>query len=112
MAEHVTKQWEAQFRPLLTVESAAALIQRSHVAAGTAINRLVDAGVLVQRNLGKQRYRVFEAPGVLRPVHLSRAGTCKPNRRYRHRRTSAARAATRHVSQCWLRIELAVHLLT
>jgi Fic family protein len=51
--------------PLLTVESAAGLIDRSDVATGAAINRLVEAGVLTQRNVGKQRYRIFEAPGVL-----------------------------------------------
>ena len=51
--------------PLLTVESAAALIDRSEVATSAAIGRLVDAGVLVQRNAGRQRYRVFEAPEVL-----------------------------------------------
>lgn len=51
--------------PLITVESAAALINRSEVAAGTAINRLLDAGILRQRNIGKQRYRIFEAPAVL-----------------------------------------------
>lgn len=51
--------------PLLTVESAAALIDRSEVATSAAIGRLVDAGVLVQRNVGRQRYRVFEAPDVL-----------------------------------------------
>lgn len=51
--------------PLVTVDSAAALVGRSGVAAGTAVNRLVDAGVLVQRNVGRQRYRVYEAPGVL-----------------------------------------------
>ena len=26
-----------------------------------AVNKLVEAGVLVQRNVGKQRYRSFEA---------------------------------------------------
>lgn len=51
--------------PLVTVESAAALTGRSDVAAGAAVNRLVDAGVLVQRNLSRQRYRVFEAPAVI-----------------------------------------------
>jgi Fic family protein len=51
--------------PLLTVDSAALLLDRSDVAAGSAVNRLAEAGVLVQRNIGKQRYRVFEAPGVL-----------------------------------------------
>ncbi len=51
--------------PLLTVESAAGLIDRSDVATGAAINRLVDAGILTQRNIGRQRYRIFEAPTVL-----------------------------------------------
>ncbi len=51
--------------PLLTVESAADLIARSDVATGAAINRLVDSGILTQRNIGKQRYRIFEAPTVL-----------------------------------------------
>ena len=51
--------------PLITVESAAGLINRSDVAAGGAINRLVEAGILLQRNVGKQRYRIFEAPTVL-----------------------------------------------
>ncbi len=51
--------------PLLTVESVAGLIDRSDVAAGAAINRLVDAGILTQRNVGRQRYRIFEAPTVL-----------------------------------------------
>ena len=51
--------------PLLTVESASELIDRSDVAAGAAINRLAEAGILTQRNIGKQRYRIFEAPTVL-----------------------------------------------
>ncbi len=51
--------------PLMTVESAAGLINRSEVAAGAAINRLLDTGILTQRNIGKQRYRIFEAPAVL-----------------------------------------------
>jgi hypothetical protein len=51
--------------PLLTVESAAGLIDRSDVATGAAINRLVEAGILNQRNIGKQRYRIFDAPTVL-----------------------------------------------
>lgn len=51
--------------PLLTVESAARLTERSKVAAGSAVNRLAEAGILVQRNMGKQRYRIFEASEVL-----------------------------------------------
>lgn len=51
--------------PLLTVESGAALIDRSDVATGGAINRLLATGILLQRNVGKQRYRIFEAPAIL-----------------------------------------------
>ena len=51
--------------PLLTVDSAAGLISRSDVATGAAINRLVATEILTQRNLGKQRYRIFEAPAIL-----------------------------------------------
>jgi Fic family protein len=51
--------------PIVTVESAAALMGRSTVRAGEAINRLVEARILRQRNAGRQRYRVFEAAGVL-----------------------------------------------
>lgn len=51
--------------PLITVESAAKMIDRSQVAAGDAINRLLEADIITQKNLGKQRYRVFEAPAVL-----------------------------------------------
>ena len=32
---------------------------------GSAVNRLAEAGILVQRNIGRQRYRIFEAPEVL-----------------------------------------------
>lgn len=51
--------------PLVTVDSAARLIGRSSVATSAAVNRLVQAGVLVQRNVGRQRYRVFEAPAIV-----------------------------------------------
>jgi Fic family protein len=51
--------------PLLTVESGAGLIDRSDVATGGAINRLLATGILLQRNVGKQRYRIFEAPAIL-----------------------------------------------
>jgi Fic family protein len=51
--------------PLLTVGSAARLTDRSDVAAGSAVNRLVEAEIVAQRNLGRQRYRIFEAPEVL-----------------------------------------------
>lgn len=52
--------------PVLTVDSAARLIDRSAMRTGEAVNRLVDAGILRQRNTARQRYRVFEADDVVR----------------------------------------------
>jgi Fic family protein len=51
--------------PVLTVESAAGLIDRSTVRTGEAVNRLAEAGIVRQREVGRQRYRVFEVPDVL-----------------------------------------------
>jgi Fic family protein len=51
--------------PVVTVESATKLIGRSTARAADAVNALVAAGILRQRNVGCQRYRVFEAPDVL-----------------------------------------------
>jgi Fic family protein len=51
--------------PVFTVETAARLIGRSEMRTGDAINRLEEAGVLRQRNVGRQRYRVFEATDVI-----------------------------------------------
>ncbi|MCU1400342.1 MAG: filamentation induced by cAMP protein Fic [Acidimicrobiales bacterium] len=51
--------------PVITVDSAARLIGRSEMRTGEAINRLEAAGVLRQRNIGRQRYRVFEAADVV-----------------------------------------------
>lgn len=51
--------------PVITVESAARLIARSEMRTGDAVNRLEAAGVLRQRNVGRQRYRVFEAADVI-----------------------------------------------
>jgi Fic family protein len=51
--------------PMITVESTARLIGRSEMRTGEAINRLEAAGVLRQRNIGRQRYRVFEAADVV-----------------------------------------------
>ena len=50
---------------MITVESAARLIGRSEMRTGEAVNRLEAAGVLRQRNVGRRRYRVFEAAGVV-----------------------------------------------
>ncbi len=51
--------------PIFTVPSAAAIIRRSDVATGSAVNQLTEKGVLKQRTVGKERYRVFEAPDVI-----------------------------------------------
>ena len=47
--------------PVLTTSTAAELVGRSFQAANQAIGRLVDAGVLLQVNIGR-RNRAFEAP--------------------------------------------------
>jgi Fic family protein len=51
--------------PVITVDTAARLIGRSEMRTGEAVNRLEAAGVLRQRNVGRQRYRVFEAADVV-----------------------------------------------
>lgn len=51
--------------PIVTVESASKLIDRSKARTTDAVNALAEAGVLRQRNVGRQRYRVFEATEVL-----------------------------------------------
>ena len=50
--------------PVLTVATAAELAGRSFQATNLSIDRLVDAGVLVQVNVGR-RNRVFEAPELI-----------------------------------------------
>jgi len=50
--------------PILTVDSAAALIGRTFKPAAHAIERLVDAGILRQVTVGR-RNRAFEAPEVI-----------------------------------------------
>lgn len=51
--------------PVVSVESASALIGRSKARTTDAVNDLGEVGILRQRNVGKQRYRVFEATDVL-----------------------------------------------
>ncbi|MEJ7719484.1 MAG: hypothetical protein WKF58_03165 [Ilumatobacteraceae bacterium] len=73
--------------PVITVDAAARLIERSTVRTGEAIKRLESAGVLRQRNVGRQRYRVFEAPDVidlfagLERALASQPATPQPRRR-------------------------------
>ena len=54
--------------PIFTVSSVAGMIGRSAVATGSAVNQLAEAGVLRQRTVGKERYRVFEVPDVIRLI--------------------------------------------
>jgi Fic family protein len=51
--------------PIVTVQSATGLIGRSKARTAEAIKALADAGILRQRNVGRQRDRVFEASRVL-----------------------------------------------
>ena len=50
--------------PVLTAATAATLVERSFQATTLAMNRLVDAGVLVQVSVGR-RNRAFEAPELI-----------------------------------------------
>ncbi len=80
--------------PVITIDRAARLIGRSAMRTGEAVNRLEAAGVLRQRNVGRQRYRVFEAADVvdlftgLERALASASGdtaTAPPTRRVPHR---------------------------
>ena len=51
--------------PVLTVDSASRRLGISPNRVGPAVNALAEAGVLAQRNVGRQRYRLFAAPAVL-----------------------------------------------
>ena len=51
--------------PVLTVETARRLIDRSWVRTNDGVGRLVEAGILTQRNTGRRRDRIFEAPDVV-----------------------------------------------
>jgi len=50
--------------PVVTVNSAAALIGRTYPAANNAVSQLTDAGVLKQVNLGR-RNRAYEAGDII-----------------------------------------------
>ncbi|MGH9169691.1 MAG: Fic family protein [Acidimicrobiales bacterium] len=50
--------------PVVTVNSAAALIRRTYPAANNAVTQLVEAGVLKQVNIGR-RNRAYEAPEII-----------------------------------------------
>lgn len=58
--------------PVLTVDTAAALIGRSQPRTNAAVARLVEAGVITQTTLGR-RNRVFEVTGLIDALtHLER----------------------------------------
>lgn len=54
--------------PIFSIDSAATAIQRSTVATGHAVTQLTDSGILTLRTVGKQRYRIFEAPDATRLI--------------------------------------------
>lgn len=51
-------------RPVIRVATAARFLEVSEVAAGTAINRLADSGILTKA-AGENRYRIWQASEVL-----------------------------------------------
>lgn len=80
--------------PVVTVNSAAALIGRTYPAANNGVSQLVEAGVLRQVNLGR-RNRAYEAPEIIAAfTDLERqlaspegdTRTCEPVRRVPRRR--------------------------
>ena len=54
--------------PVFSIDLAATAIQRSTVATGQAVSRLTNSGILTVRSVGKQRYKIFEAPDVIRLI--------------------------------------------
>ena len=51
--------------PVITVKSAASLVDRSTVQTNDAVKRLVDAGILTQVDLDRRRNRAFEATAII-----------------------------------------------
>lgn len=66
--------------PVLTAATAAALVERSVQATTLAVTRLVDAGVLVQVNVGR-RNRAFEAPELIEAFNALDRRLASPARR-------------------------------
>ena len=67
--------------PVLTVATAAGLTGRSFQAANQAIERLVEAGALVQINVGR-RNRAFEAPELIDVFTALETAAGQPSRRH------------------------------
>jgi Fic family protein len=80
--------------PVVSVESASTLIGRSKARTTDAVNALAAAGILRQRNVGMQRYRIFEATDVLdlfTGLERALASPSGDTRRDRPRRPGPAR---------------------
>ena len=99
---------------VITVDSAARLIGRSEMRTGEAVNRLEAAGVLRQRNIGRQRYRVFEAADVVDLfTGLERAlasptgnsATAAPTRRASSSNTATSSRRAPGASRYWRSVE-------
>ena len=73
-----TGSWGPAGSPVLTVESASRLVGVNPNRVGPAVNALAEAGVLEQRNVGRQRYRLFESPAVLDPWAVADADLVGP----------------------------------
>lgn len=76
--------------PVLTVESAAALIGRTYNPANEAVGRLVQAGIMHQITIGKTQPRL-RGPGDHRRIHRSGAPARKSLRRHPHLPAGTAR---------------------
>ena len=70
--------------PLFTATGAAALIDRSFIAANEAIARLLDAGIVRQVSMGR-RNRALRSAGDRLGLHRSGATAGEPRRGYEHR---------------------------
>jgi Fic family protein len=64
--------------PVVTVASAASLINRTTQATNEAFKTLTTVGVLKQVNIGKTRYRAFEAPDVIDAFTAFERGLASP----------------------------------
>jgi hypothetical protein len=75
--------------PVVTVNSAAAMIGRSFIQTNEAIERLVEAGILKQVTVGR-RNRAFEAPDIIEVFAAHERQLASPAGDTRYQRTSSA----------------------
>lgn len=78
--------------PLLTVELAARLSDRSHVAAGSAVNRLAEAEYSSSATSANSA-TALRSTRSARALHIPGASTRQPNRRHRNRAARPTGAA-------------------